>query len=1606
MNIHSFGWIVLISVLFLTSFGALWCFTIITSLLAFLIGLVSLLYILQGDIETFYKRCAGNPLATEDLSPGGLQQVVKLLQSQQQVLKTDRRVTGSELIDNSLQEILRYVIRDYVTPWYNLISLNNEFPEVTIRKTSQNLAINISNRIKVIDWIPYLTTKLVDDAASHLRLFKQARLKLENSNKFKMQQNSPNKDPKSMKKSIHKRNKSEADVSKYAAKDNEKHVGNSKFYVPDSTNTLEDYFFELECQMENNTLCRDLVCTDTNREKEFVSEVIELLLYILLPDEDFQCKPLRIALREIFCSYVVLPLVTMISNPDFINQSIIWLCARDNYLPSEIFLSTLRLTDNCDELRYTQELVAKEIQQLRSRDSGGDSDFSIKQQLSSLFYVTKLIDTRLSKLQNIEGSEPNSVLESIKKIKLPLNIILKNNVALSYFIDFVTLTGKQSCLFFYLNIEGWKISVEQQLSEIHINKLKSSSENVSAVYENIRTTALNIYDEYLGDKAQHKIYIKPYLVQSLFFKIKNFTDPPSEQWFDDIQAAVYGLLQSQDEFLPAFHESTSYIKLLEELDLVQQNIVEEDAISISSIESAEIISTDKKSALLTSNNSSSSLSSLNVKIHEDNPNSDDSIKTINSDNLLNVDVQQKTTKHVRSFSDITEFGANNDKGVNDISENRNSSQVENGTMQFHQEDHLENHNESKKEILKSGEFTLLVEIIETGILCEKGKTFGVYAIHVTRQYEKGLSEEWHVYRRYSDFYDLHMKIKEKFPDLSKIPFPGKKTFHNMERSVLERRMRMLGFYLQQLCQPNVLSSHLALKNMLMAFLEQGEYDRATSGGPISHTIDTIVNPLKSGMKTIKNMPEQLFNTVDEVVEGISKVFHSKSHRVPEASKVGASLDIESDDNIPFRIMLLLMDEVFDLKSRNQWLRRRIVTLLRQIVRTMFGDIVNRRILDYVSDITSPKNVAQYLHTFKHSFWPHGVKAEKGVERDEATYCRTRIAAKVALLSWLSDELKHIIGSETTRRGLLTIFELFQRPTLNRRLLYVLLEGILTTLFPEKKMSDIFQRLYFKCRTKFKECDTCTSICQTCNSRPSSHEPAKHVPQLSKDSPIISDVLNHFIKTSGNSKKLKYISEDSDESSSDEGPKTTLVNGKPNQKKPNLANVPVSKKESSSEESSSEDESPVKIPPKPAVLKKAASSSSSEESSEEETKPPPKVVNKTPAKLVKTPLQVAKKESSSEESSSDEDEPTVVAPKPPTKSPAVPQKVAQESSSDESSSEEETATKKVPLPVTKKVVQKQKESSSSDDDSSEDEMPAKPAATKTNMKTVKPQPVAAKQESSEDESSSEDDSTPKAPQVPLKTQQPPKLAKKDSSSDDSSSDEDEPPKKMQTPVTQKLAANKESSSDSSEDDEDEKPESKPNKKKREANDSMEDNSFSKKSKFNNSYNENHQSGGFNANAPFRRVKDEDVYVDSKFKNNSFEAKERDDSFRGRNNGRGGFGGGNDRRGGRDGRGFRGGRGGGGWGGGGGGFRGGRGGFNRDGGGRGGFNRDGGGRGGGRDGGFRGGRGGGFRGRGGQGDRGGFRKSFGGFNEGSSNNDFNKRNSFDNSSPGNKKIKFDD
>lgn len=47
---------------------------------------------------------------------------------------------------------------------------------------------------------------------------------------------------------------------------------------------------------------------------------------------------------------------------------------------------------------------------------------------------------------------------------------------------------------------------------------------------------------------------------------------------------------------------------------------------------------------------------------------------------------------------------------------------------------------------------------------------------------------------------------------------------------------------------------------------------------------------------------------------------------------------------------------------------------------------------------------------------------------------------------IEDDLKHVVGSETTRYGLLNSFSMWQHKTLNKRLILVLFNEIVTTLY--------------------------------------------------------------------------------------------------------------------------------------------------------------------------------------------------------------------------------------------------------------------------------------------------------------------------------------------------------------------------------------------------------------------------------------------------------------------------------------------------------------------------------------------------------------------------------
>ncbi|KAJ8722840.1 hypothetical protein PYW07_004020 [Mythimna separata] len=961
MVIRILGWFGLVTIIFTGLFGFGLYLTFLAFIVSFLAGIITILYFTYDNKNVFSVDldCLDDPLQQTNFSIQ-VPKVLELFKKEAPLPKYDNRITGSETVDSFLNEIITIIINDYVTPWYEILTSDEELTNHSIKRLVLAAGANVANRVKCVDWIHLLSTRVPEELTTHLKLFKQSRVRLKHvdlmSAKDVSNGTSRPSPKKQDEKKTHRRNKSETDVSWPPEAQT---FGKSKFYDSSENitgKTLKDIFFELECSIENRQICRDIYCMDADKEYELLCEVSEAVLYLIAPEEAWRCHALKVVLIELLSAVVLKPMISLLSDPDNINRTIIKSCCRDSCLPSELFLVVIRCCTDAEELDATVELVQKDIQKLHSRDSAGEWELQDRQKLSSLQYLTRIIQARRATLGPQEGLAHSATVDKVSE-------------EVSRSLKFLRATT------------AWR-SNAQYLLEIELNEADAPHTS-KAVLDNLRSSALELCDLYLAPNLPPVMGLPENCFGELVRKIttegEEFTSNPV-LCFDDVQKCVCDALEDDPSWQNDFMMDS------------------EDGSDKSSSDLKKDEKTDTRKY---------------------------------SGDMLPV----PGTRHNRSRSDIV--GNLAQRMINESAGPSNLSSANSSNLSL-------SHSEISRNA-KNLMSPLAASIIETALVQDKGRTFGIYAIAVTRLSD---NEVWHIYRRYSDFYDLHASVKDKWPELSSLPFPGKKTFQNTSRSVLENRKRMLNSYLQTLAS---LSRDAKYMTLLSPAYLGGFLSPENHAEKHSNTLDALlVNSLKAGMRTLKNMPDQFANTVDGVMDGISKVFQGKNdENYYDGFKSGNSSDGQEENDES--VALKLFEEVLGI--RGLWLRRRLLAP----IRTLIADRVNKKVLEFVSSLTSPRNVVQYLKTFKQ--WLTSRNGSSYGNRDAATKARTRVAAKVALLSACSDDLRHIVGSDTARRGLLTVFDLFQNQEINRRLIFVLLETMLTNLFPDNNIPELFKKMY-------------------------------------------------------------------------------------------------------------------------------------------------------------------------------------------------------------------------------------------------------------------------------------------------------------------------------------------------------------------------------------------------------------------------------------------------------------------------------------------------------------------------------------------------------------------
>ena len=358
---------------------------------------------------------------------------------------------------------------------------------------------------------------------------------------------------------------------------------------------------------------------------------------------------------------------------------------------------------------------------------------------------------------------------------------------------------------------------------------------------------------------------------------------------------------------------------------------------------------------------------------------------------------------------------------------------------------------------------------------EDGQEFALYVIEVQRKAGENMSTaSWAVARRYSEFHDLHQRLRNIYPAVRNLEFPRRRLVMKLQRDFLHKRRVSLENYLRELLRlPAVCRSR-----NLRAFLSQSAIistaKDSSRDGERRDIISRIYNSVTDGMdEFLGNVPvlDQLSIAGQNLISAATSQFNTMQ---PTGS--GNPLPIAPEDPIQTseaRAELLAFDpnisntnradqlepfvkpicdiflESFDLQRGNNWLRGRAVVV---VLHQLLGGTVERKVRETARSLFAEPSVLKYIDMLKETMWPNGQMRKEAVVRTDAQKTHTRAEASVMLATLVPDLAGNVVGKANAQAASRRIFATVNNQRLNTHLAFTILDEVVDVLFPTERGS--------------------------------------------------------------------------------------------------------------------------------------------------------------------------------------------------------------------------------------------------------------------------------------------------------------------------------------------------------------------------------------------------------------------------------------------------------------------------------------------------------------------------------------------------------------------------
>ncbi|SPO02657.1 related to intermediate filament protein MDM1 [Cephalotrichum gorgonifer] len=353
-----------------------------------------------------------------------------------------------------------------------------------------------------------------------------------------------------------------------------------------------------------------------------------------------------------------------------------------------------------------------------------------------------------------------------------------------------------------------------------------------------------------------------------------------------------------------------------------------------------------------------------------------------------------------------------------------------------------------------GRSTVRIKSIRVGKE-DDGREFALYVVEVQRNAgEQMPAAAWSVARRYSEFHELHQKLRSMYPSVRSLDFPRRRMVMKFQSEFLRKRRIALENYLRELLLlPEVCRSRELRAFLSQSVIAQGQdvVDREGKRDMITRLYDSVADGVEDILGNIPVLDQLSVagqNLIAAATNQLNAMPVGDSEEGISAAEAEAELNafetFENKELEPFiKPICDIFLEVFELNRGNNWLRGRAVVV---VLQQLLGGTIERKVRENVKVLAQEDAVLRYLGLLKDNLWPGGEFARNKRARTAQEKKKSRTEASLMLAILVPDLAGGVVGRANAQAASRRIFATFNNARLNSHLAFTLLDEVVSIIF--------------------------------------------------------------------------------------------------------------------------------------------------------------------------------------------------------------------------------------------------------------------------------------------------------------------------------------------------------------------------------------------------------------------------------------------------------------------------------------------------------------------------------------------------------------------------------